>query len=68
MAGVMRSRTQGRRHCGARISTLICVLAAVGTSERRGFAARTRHAAGLAALAQGNYVTAYARLPLLSFA
>ena len=41
------------------------VLAAVDTAEYRGFAARTRHAAGLAALAQGNYVTAYAQLSRL---
>jgi DNA-binding CsgD family transcriptional regulator len=41
------------------------VLAAVDTSEYRGFAARTRHAAGLAALAQGHYVTAYAQLSRL---
>ena len=36
--------------------------AAVDTFEYRGFAARIRHAAGLAALAEGNYVTAYAQL------
>ena len=41
------------------------VLAAVDTSEYRGFAARTRHAAGLDALARGNYVTAYAQLSRL---
>jgi DNA-binding CsgD family transcriptional regulator len=34
-------------------------------AEYRGFAARTRHAAGLAALAQGNHVTAYAQLSQL---
>ena len=34
-------------------------------SEYRGFAARARHAAGLAALAQGHYVTAYAQLSQL---
>jgi hypothetical protein len=44
---------------------LVRVLAAVDTSEYRGFAARVRHAAGLAALAQGNYVTAYAQLSRL---
>jgi len=38
------------------------VRAAVDTSDYRGFAARTWHAAGLAALAQGNYVTAYAQI------
>ena len=38
------------------------VRAAVDTSEYRGFAARIRHATGLAALAQGHYVTAYAQL------
>jgi DNA-binding CsgD family transcriptional regulator len=38
------------------------VRATVDTSEYRGFAARTWHAAGLAALSQGDYVTAYARL------
>ena len=41
------------------------VRTAVDTSEYRGFAARTWHAAGLAALAQGNYVTAYAQLSQL---
>jgi DNA-binding CsgD family transcriptional regulator len=41
------------------------VLDAVDTSEYRGFAARARHAAGLAALAQGHYVTAYAQLSQL---
>jgi DNA-binding CsgD family transcriptional regulator/tetratricopeptide (TPR) repeat protein len=41
------------------------VLAAVDISEYRSFAARIRHAAGLAALAQGNYVTAYAQLSQL---
>jgi DNA-binding CsgD family transcriptional regulator len=41
------------------------VLATVDTSEYRGFAARLRHAAGLAAIAQGNYVTAYAQLSQL---
>jgi DNA-binding CsgD family transcriptional regulator len=38
------------------------VIAAVDTSEYRGFAARVQHAAGLAALAQGNYASAYAQL------
>ncbi|QIY93975.2 AAA family ATPase [Streptomyces sp. S1D4-11] len=38
------------------------VRAAVDTSEYRGFAARIWQTAGLAALAQGNYVTAYAQL------
>jgi hypothetical protein len=37
------------------------VRAAVDISEYRGFAARIWHAAGLAELAQGNYVTAYAQ-------
>jgi DNA-binding CsgD family transcriptional regulator len=41
------------------------VVAVVDTSEYRGFAARARHAAGLAAIAQGNYVTAYAQLSQL---
>jgi DNA-binding CsgD family transcriptional regulator len=41
------------------------VLATVDTSEYRGFAARTRHAAGLNALAQGRYATAYAQLSRL---
>ena len=49
-----------------RVAPLLArVLAAVDPSEYRGFAARTRHAAGLAALAQGNYVTAYAQLSQL---
>jgi DNA-binding CsgD family transcriptional regulator len=43
-------------------SPLARVRAAVDTSEYRGFAARIRHATGLAALAQGHYVTAYAQL------
>jgi DNA-binding CsgD family transcriptional regulator len=38
------------------------VLAAVDTSEYRGFAARARHAAGLDALAQGSHLAAYAQL------
>ncbi|MEU2618574.1 AAA family ATPase [Streptomyces sp. NPDC007157] len=41
------------------------VRAAVDTSEYRGFAARIRQAAGLAALAQGDHVTAYAQLSRL---
>jgi len=41
------------------------VLAAVDPSEYRGFAARTRHAAGLDALAQGSYLAAYAQLSQL---
>jgi DNA-binding CsgD family transcriptional regulator/tetratricopeptide (TPR) repeat protein len=46
-----------------RVAPLLArVIAAVDTSEYRGFAARARHAAGLAALAQGSYVTAYAQL------
>jgi DNA-binding CsgD family transcriptional regulator len=38
------------------------VLATVDVTEYRGFAARLWHAAGLAAIAQGSYVTAYAQL------
>ncbi len=38
------------------------VLAAVDTSEYRGFAVRIRHAAGIDALAQGSYLAAYAQL------
>ncbi|MFF0134631.1 AAA family ATPase [Streptomyces mirabilis] len=41
------------------------VRAAVDTSEYRGFAARIWQTAGLAALGQGNYVTAYAQLSRL---
>jgi AAA ATPase domain len=49
-----------------RVAPLLArVLTVVDTSEYRGFAARIRHAAGLAALAQGNYVTAYAQLSQL---
>jgi len=49
-----------------RVAPLLArVLTAVDTSEYRGFAARTRHAAGFAALAQGNHVTAYAQLSRL---
>jgi len=39
--------------------------AAVDTANIHGFAARARHAAGLAGLAQGNYVAAYAQLSQL---
>jgi DNA-binding CsgD family transcriptional regulator len=46
-----------------RVAPLLArVRAAVDTSEYRGFAARIRHATALDALAQGNYVTAYAQL------
>jgi DNA-binding CsgD family transcriptional regulator len=46
-----------------RVAPLLArVLAAVDTSEYRGFAARARHAAGLDALAQGSYLAAYAQL------
>ena len=46
-----------------RVAPLLArVLAAVDTSEYRGFTARTRHAAGLDALGQGDYVTAYTQL------
>ena len=49
-----------------RVAPLLArVLAAVDTSEYRGFAARTRHAAGLDALAQGSYLAAYAQLSQL---
>jgi DNA-binding CsgD family transcriptional regulator len=49
-----------------RVAPLLArVLAAVDVAEYRGFAARAQHAAGLAALAQGNHVTAYARLSRL---
>ena len=41
------------------------VLAAVDTTQYGGFAARARHAAGLAALTQGSYVAAYAQLSQL---
>ena len=41
------------------------VRAAVDTGEYRGFAARIWQTAGLAALSQGNYVTAYAQLSRL---
>ena len=41
------------------------VAAAVDTSEYREFAARARHAAGLAALTQGSYLAAYAQLSQL---
>jgi hypothetical protein len=40
-------------------------LAAVNPAEYRGFAARAHHAAGLAALAEGDYVTAYPQLSQL---
>ena len=46
-----------------RVAPLLArVLAAVNTSEYHGFAARIQHAAGLTAIAQGNYVTAYGQL------
>jgi hypothetical protein len=41
------------------------VIAAVDTSEYRGFAARAWHAAGIAALGKGDYVAAYAQLSQL---
>ena len=41
------------------------VIAAVDTSEYRGFAVRARHAAGIAALGKGDYVAAYAQLSQL---
>jgi DNA-binding CsgD family transcriptional regulator len=40
-------------------------VATVDAADIRGFAARTRHAAGLAALAQGSYLAAYAQLSQL---
>src|SRR5207247_4183087 len=40
-------------------------LAARGTDEHRSDAARARHAASIAALAEGNYLTAYAQLSQL---
>jgi len=49
-----------------RVAPLLArVLAAVDTSEYRGFGARIRHAAGLAALTQGRYLAAYAQLSQL---
>ena len=45
--------------------SLARVRTAVDLSEYRGFAARTWQAAGLSALAQGNYVTSYAQLSRL---
>jgi DNA-binding CsgD family transcriptional regulator len=49
-----------------RVAPLLArVAAALDTSEYRGFAARAWHAAGLAAIAEGNYVTAYAQLSKL---
>jgi DNA-binding CsgD family transcriptional regulator len=41
------------------------VTAAVDTAEYRGFTARIRHAAGLAAIAEGSYLAAYAQLSRL---
>jgi DNA-binding CsgD family transcriptional regulator len=49
-----------------RVAALLArVRAAVDTSDYRGFAARIWHAAGLTALAQGNYANAYAQLSQL---
>jgi DNA-binding CsgD family transcriptional regulator len=46
-----------------RVAPLLALVhTTVDTSEYRGFAARIRHAAGLAALAQGSYLAAYAQL------
>ncbi len=46
-----------------RVAPLLArVLAAVDVAEFRGFAARIRHAAGLAALARGSYLAAYTQL------
>jgi DNA-binding CsgD family transcriptional regulator len=44
---------------------LASALAAVGADEYRSVVARARHAAGIAALAEGNHVTAYAQLSQL---
>jgi DNA-binding CsgD family transcriptional regulator len=44
---------------------LASALAAVGADEYRSVAARARHAAGIAALAEGKYLTAYAQLSQL---
>jgi DNA-binding CsgD family transcriptional regulator len=44
---------------------LASALAAVDAAEYRSVAARARHAAGLAALAEGSYLTAYAELSQL---
>jgi len=44
---------------------LASALASVDAAEYRAFAARARHAAGLAALAGGSYLTAYAQLSQL---
>jgi hypothetical protein len=51
---------RGEQEQGAPL--LARVLAAVDETVYLGFAARARHAAGLAALAQGRYVAAHARL------
>jgi DNA-binding CsgD family transcriptional regulator len=51
-----------RGHTGQVGSLLARALATVGTAEYRGFTARARHAAGIAALADGSYLTAYAQL------
>ena len=47
------------------VPLLASALAAVGADEYRSIAARARHAAGIAALAEGNYLTAYAQLSQL---
>ncbi len=44
---------------------LASALATVDPAEYRAFAARARHAAGIAALAEGSYTTAYAQLTQL---
>ena len=46
-------------------SLLASALAAVGADEYRSVAARARHAAGIAALAEGNYLTACVQLSQL---
>jgi DNA-binding CsgD family transcriptional regulator len=49
-----------------RVAPLLArVIAVVDVAQYRGFAARARHAAGLAAIAQGNYVSACAQLSQL---
>lgn len=55
----LRGDTGQVRHLLAR------ALATLDTAEYRAFAARAHHAAGIAALAEGNYLTAHAQLSLL---
>jgi DNA-binding CsgD family transcriptional regulator len=54
-----------RGQCDQVGALLASALAVVGADEYRGVTTRARHAAGIAALAEGSYLTAYAQLTQL---